>query len=144
MAYVVGIVLAFVVAAFARWTGFDRDRAFYAAMVVVVASYYVLFAVLGGSTPALLVESIVMGAFVLVAVAGFKRNTWLVVAGLAGHGLFDAAHDLFVTNPGVPAWWPAFCGTFDVAIAAILAFVLLRAARHRRAASERLQGLPYR
>ncbi len=150
MAYVVGIVLALVVAGFARWTGFDRDRAFYAAMVVVVASYYVLFAAIGGSTPVLFIECIAMAAFVLVAVAGFKRNAWLVVAGLAGHGLFDVAHGFFVTNPGVPEWWPAFCGTFDVGVAGILAFVLARtAARFPPGAAqsprpERIPGLPYR
>jgi hypothetical protein len=57
MAYAVGIALAFVVSGFARVTGFDRDRAFYPAMAIVIASYYVLFAVMSGSTHALVVEA---------------------------------------------------------------------------------------
>jgi hypothetical protein len=124
MAYLIGLVLAFGISGFGRWTGLDRERAFYATLAVVVASYYVLFAVIGGSTHSLVVESIAMLAFVVVAVMGFKFNPWLVVAALAGHGLFDAVHDLLVTNPGVPEWWPAFCGTFDVVVAVLLALTV--------------------
>lgn len=132
MGYVVGIVLALGVFGFARWTGFDRDRAFWPAVVVVVAAYYVLFAVIGGSTHTLIVEVIATAAFVVVAVLGFKFNAWLVVAALAAHGLFDAGHDLFVTNPGVPEWWPAFCLAFDVGAAGLLALRIVRnSARHR-------------
>ena len=47
--YVVGAVLAPLVSVFARLTGLDRDRAFYPTVLLVVASYYVLFAVMGGS-----------------------------------------------------------------------------------------------
>jgi len=119
--YAIGIILALVVSRFARWTGLDRDRAFYSTVAIVVASYYVLFAVMGGSTHVLAVESIVMVVFVVAAVIGFKFYPWLVVACLAGHGVFDAFHDLFVENPGVPEWWPAFCGAFDVAAAVFLA-----------------------
>jgi hypothetical protein len=44
MAYVVGIVLSVGVALLARSVGFDRDRAFYPTVLIVIASYYVLFA----------------------------------------------------------------------------------------------------
>jgi hypothetical protein len=121
MGYGIGILLALAVSGFARWTGFDRDRAFYPTVVVVTASYYVLFAVMGGSTQTLVVESLAMTVFVLVAVLGFKFNAWLVVAALVGHGLFDVLHDFVVTNPGVPERWPAFCLTFDIGVAGFLA-----------------------
>jgi hypothetical protein len=39
MVYAIGIVLALVVACFARLTGFDRDRVFYPLVAVVVAHY---------------------------------------------------------------------------------------------------------
>ena len=44
MPYVIGIVLSVGVALFARHVGFDRDRAFYPTVTIVIASYYVLFA----------------------------------------------------------------------------------------------------
>lgn len=121
MEFVVGIVLALVVSRFARWTGLDRDRAFYATVAIVVASYYVLFAAMGGSTETLVVEALVMSAFVLAAVIGFKFNEWLIVACLAGHGVFDVFHHLVVENPDAPQWWPAFCLAFDVGAAVLLA-----------------------
>ena len=124
MGYAIGSVLAIVVSLFARWARFDRDRAFYPTVLIVIASYYVLFAVMGGSVQALVIESVVMMAFMLAAVVGFKLNLWIVVAALVGHGLFDFFHRRLVTNPGVPGWWPAFCLAYDVCAGGCLAWFL--------------------
>lgn len=124
MAYTIGILLGLVSVVLARLAGLDRDRAFYPTVLVVIATYYVLFAVVGGSFGALVVESIVMIAFAIVAVLGFKFNLWLVVFALAAHGVFDFVHGNVVVNPGVPIWWPAFCLAFDVVAAAFLAWLL--------------------
>ena len=124
--YAIGIVLALTVGVFARSVGFDRDRAYYPTVLIVIASYYVLFAVMGGSMRAVILESIVMSAFLGVAVLGFAFNVWFVVAGLAAHGVFDFFHGHIVTNPGVPEWWPAFCLAFDVGAAGFLAWLSSR------------------
>ena len=126
MEYLIGVALAGVVCAFAMLAGFDRDRVFYPTLLIVFAAYYILFAVMGKSTPALTIESVVAGIFVMLAVAGFKRNLWLVVGALAGHGVFDFFHHLFIQNPGVPAWWPGFCGSFDILAGGFLAVLLMR------------------
>jgi hypothetical protein len=126
MAFGVGISLALLTALLGRVAGLDRDRALYPALVVVIASYYILFAVMGASSAVLLVESTVATVFTLIAVWGFRSNLWLVVAALAGHGVFDLLHGRFVTNPGVPVWWPSFCLAFDVALAGCLAWLLMR------------------
>jgi hypothetical protein len=125
--YVTGLVLSIGVALFAKWVGFDRDRAFYPTVLIVVASYYVLFAVMSGSVETVLLESVVMALFAVAAVAGFKGNAWIVVAALAGHGVQDAVHGHIVANAGVPAWWPAWCLAYDVAAAGALAWILMRA-----------------
>jgi len=125
--YIVGIVLSIAVAVFARWVGFDRDRAFYPAVLIVVASYYALFAVMVGSVETVLLESMVMTVFVIAAVAGFKGSPWIVVGGLAAHGIQDVVHSHIVANAGVPAWWPAWCLAYDVGAAAALALLLTRA-----------------
>jgi len=124
MEYLIGVGLAAGVFLFARFTGLDRDRAFYATVTMVVASYYGLFAILGGSMAALGVESVFIAGFVLAAVLGFKRNMWLVAAALAGHGVFDFFHSRLVTNPGLPVWWPGFCGSYDVVAGAGLAWMI--------------------
>jgi hypothetical protein len=126
MAYLVGLVLAAAVCGFATISGLDRDRAFYPTVTIVIASYYALFAVMGGSIHALLAESAGITAFLLIALAGFKRNLWLLVVALAAHGGFDFIHANVIADPGVPSWWPPFCLSFDVAAAAYLAMRLLR------------------
>jgi hypothetical protein len=133
MAFLIGIVVALGVALFAMLVGLDRDRAFYSTVTIVVASYYVLFAAMGGSAHALVLELIVMAGFVTAAVLGFKKSEWILVAALAGHGVFDALRGNVIENPGVPAWWPAFCGSYDVVAAACLAWIIVR--RHSAGAT---------
>ena len=124
MPYVIGIVLALAVGAFATAVRLDRDRAFYPVLLIVFGSYYVLFAILGGSGRAIVIESLVTGGFALVATVGFRRNLWLVAAGLVAHGAMDLVHGRMVANPGVPAWWPAWCMSYDVVAGAYLAWRL--------------------
>jgi hypothetical protein len=126
MGYGIGVLLAIFVSLFARSVQFDRDRAFYPTVLIVVASYYVLFAVMGGTVQALIIESSVMAGFLLVAVVGFKFNLWIVVAALVGHGVFDFFHGHIVSNAGVPEWWPAFCLAYDVCAGGCLAWLLWR------------------
>jgi hypothetical protein len=53
MPYAIGIALAILTALLVTTAGFDRDRAVYPTLLIVIASYYVLFAVMGGSVRAL-------------------------------------------------------------------------------------------
>jgi len=129
MPYVIGVVLSLSVALFARFVGFDRDRAFYATVLMVIASYYVLFATMSQSTQTMVVESVLMTVFVIAAVVGFKSSAWIIVAGLAGHGVFDALHGYVVENSGVPVWWPAFCLGYDLGAAGGLAWLIKRGPR---------------
>jgi hypothetical protein len=80
MEYLIGVVVAAVVLLFASLTGLDRDRVFYPILLIVIATY--LFAVMGTSANALLIESMAAIGFVAMAVAGLKKNLRLVVAGL--------------------------------------------------------------
>jgi hypothetical protein len=128
LAYLIGAILALAVGGLGTVVGLDRDRAFYPTITVVVASYYVLFAVMDGSNHALLIEAAAATAFLAAAIAGFRKSLWVVVAALALHGVFDLLHGQVIANPGVPAWWPAFCLAFDGVAAAYLASLLVRQA----------------
>jgi hypothetical protein len=130
----IGLALAIAVSIYALLIGLDADRAFYSTVLVIVASYYVLFAVMGGSTRALVDEVLIAALFLLVASLGFRRNMWLVVAGLAAHGVLDLFHGSFVANDGVPSWWPVFCMSYDLAASGLLAWTL-----HRSASLSRLR-----
>jgi hypothetical protein len=126
MPYVSGIVLSLSVAWLARLVGFDRDRAFYPTVLMVIASYYVLFAAMSESVETVFLESLVMTGFLIAAVVGFKSSAWIVVGALAGHGVFDALHGYVLENSGVPVWWPAFCLAYDLGAAGGLAWLIKR------------------
>ena len=60
MALVIGSLLALTVGIFATSQGLDRDRAFYPVVTIVIASYYALFAVMGASMNAFILESLLV------------------------------------------------------------------------------------
>jgi hypothetical protein len=129
----IGILLALLTAVLARVAGFDRERAFYSAVLITIATYDILFAVMGGTPRAIVIECLFAGVFVATSVVGFRTSPWVLVAGFAAHGFADFIHDAFSPDAGIPAWWPGFCGAYDVVFALVIAMQLLLASR----ASER-------
>jgi hypothetical protein len=133
LALAIGTALALLLGVFATLVGLDRDRAFYPTVMIVIALLYALFAAIGASPDALALELLPGAAFVLAAVFGFRSSLWIVAAALAAHGIFDLFHGSLIANPGVPAWWPAFCSSYDVVAAAYLAWLLASGRRPARA-----------
>ena len=129
MPLVVGIGLALAISLMATVVGFDRERAFYPVVTIAIASYYALFAVMGGSAKALAVESFPFAVFLAAAIVGFKTDLRVVVVALCAHGVFDFVHGRWIANPGVPSWWPMFCLAYDVTAGAYLALLLARSRR---------------
>jgi len=79
MEYLIGLILSLAVAGFAVVSGFDRERAFYPTVLIVIASYYVLFAVMGASRRTLIIEIVVAGSF--FAGCRFRLQKKLLVSG---------------------------------------------------------------
>src|SRR5436309_1957177 len=124
-AAIVGAALAAMVGVFAHVVGYDRDRSFYAVILTVVGSLYVLFAVIAGGGDELVPEIAFFAVFAAMAVIGFRSSLWIVAAGLLLHGVFDFSRHAFLPGRGAPEWWPAFCGAYDVVAAMGLAMILL-------------------
>jgi hypothetical protein len=124
MDFLIGVVLALIAGISLTLLRMDRDRGVYPTILIVIALLYELFAAMGGSPHALLAESIPAIIFIALAVAGFKSTLWFAVAGLALHGIWDFVHPIFIQNPGVPTFWPAFCSAYDVTAALYLAWLL--------------------
>ena len=125
MEYAIGVFLGAAIGLFGSVVGFDKERSFYPVVLIVIAAYYLLFAAMAKSTDALLAETLPMLLFTAAAVLGFRRTPWIVVAGLALHGVFDFVHRAVIVNPGVPDWWPGFCLSIDVAIAIYFAVLII-------------------
>jgi hypothetical protein len=132
MEYIVGITLALFFCAAAAALGMDRERVFYPAVTMAVASYYLAFAVGDGRGEVMLFEVVIAAAFIVAAVAGFKRSPWIAVVALGGHGVMDAFHHHLVHNTGVPQAWPGFCASFDMTAAVLVALIMLVRARSER------------
>ena len=129
MEFLAGAALAFGVALFAAQSGFDRDRAFWPTVLIVTASYYVLFAAVAGAESALVPELVSLAAFAALAVAAFRTSLWIAAGGLAAHAVFDVLRGGLIANPGIPTWWPGFCIGFDVAAAAWMAMAIVLTGR---------------
>ena len=84
MEYLIGGLLALAVAGLATVIGLDRGHAFYPTVLIVIATYYVLFAVMGASGRILGMEIAVATGFSFLAIVGFKKNLWLVAAAWLG------------------------------------------------------------
>lgn len=132
MEVLVGVGLGVATATFTTLAGFERGRVLYPVMLVVIASYYGLFATMG-DLHALAAETVAFAVFAAVSVIGFRTNLWIVAAALAGHGVFDVFHGHVIENAGIPAWWPGFCSSIDVTFAAWLAWRLRARAIDARA-----------
>ena len=92
----------------------------YALGLVLIASVYIGFAVADGRWRVIALESSVVGIFVVIAAVAVTGSPWLLVVGLAGHGLKDLwqHRSQFVANT---RWWPPFCLVVDWTVAAIIA-----------------------
>jgi hypothetical protein len=96
----------------------------YGMSIALIAAVYIGFAVADGRPAVIAVETIVAGAFVVLAAAGVTGSAWLIVIGFVGHGLKDLwqHRSHFVANT---RWWPPFCMTIDFVAAAIIAVAIV-------------------
>jgi hypothetical protein len=103
------------------WLG---DAIVYSLGLTLIAAVYIGFAVADGRPQIIAVETGVAAAFVVVAAAAVTGSAWLLVAGLAGHGLKDLWQHRtgFVANT---RWWPPFCATVDFVAATAIAVTIL-------------------
>jgi hypothetical protein len=91
----------------------------YALGLTLIAAVYIGFSVADGRWKVIATESSVAAFFVVIAAVSVSGSAWLLVLGLAGHGLKDLwqHRTQFVQNT---RGWPPFCATVDWVAAGIL------------------------
>ena len=118
-----GVVVGVIQAASPLGLWWLDPAAVYALSLALIAAVYIGFAVADGRPAVIAVEAAIAAVFVIVAAVGVTGPAWLLVAGLAGHGVKDLwqHRSHYVANT---RWWPPFCLVVDWVVAAILLLLI--------------------
>ncbi len=106
------------------------QRWLYSIGLLTLPGLYACFALQAGE-PAVGVKEMIYGVpFVAVglifAFVSVRQSAVVVGAFWILHGLYDLTHSQFITNSGVPGWYPVFCFSVDVVIGAYLLWLSRR------------------
>lgn len=96
----------------------------HALMVVLIAAVYIGFAVADGRTNVIVVESIVVAGFFVVAAVAVAVTPWLLVGLYLAHGAKDLWQHRHQFVRGT-RWWPPFCFAVDATVASIVTVQIL-------------------
>jgi hypothetical protein len=106
------------------------QRWLYSLGLLTLPSLYAFFALQAGEQAVGVKEMIYGVPFVVVglvfAFVSVRQSAVVVGAFWILHGLYDLTHGQFITNPGVPGWYPVFCFSVDVVVGAYLLWLSRR------------------
>ena len=102
----------------------------YSLGLLTLPSLYAFFALRAGEQ-AVGVKEMIYGipyvvAGLVFAFVSVRQSAVVVGAFWILHGLYDLTHHRFITNAGVPGWYPVFCFSVDVVIGAYLLWLSRR------------------
>ena len=122
IAAVIGVALGVLVIVVAR--AIRGERRLYALGLITLPTLYALFALRAGDQ-AVGIRELIYGIPFLAAGVVFAFTTVRHATAVVGllwilHAVYDVTHDQFITNPGVPPWYPAFCFAVDAVIGGYL------------------------
>ena len=100
------------------------QRWLYSLGLLTLPSLYAFFALRAGDQ-AVGIKEMIYGlpyfiAGLVFAFVSVRQSAIVVGAFWILHGVYDLTHSQFITNPGVPVWYPVFCFSVDVVIGAYL------------------------
>jgi len=111
-----GLILAVLIILLSRVTGFDKDRSFFPLILIVIATYYVLFAFQEFELFTALFEITVALLFTVFAIIGHNKSIRMVGIALIAQGVYDLFHSQIPVAGFAPQWWPLFCSAVDLVI----------------------------
>lgn len=108
------------------------ERWMYSIGLLTLPSLYAFFA-LQAHEPAVGIQEMIYGIpFIIVglvfAFVSVRGSAIVVGVFWMLHGLYDLTHSRFITNAGVPGWYPVFCFSVDIVIGAYLLWLSRRIA----------------
>ena len=106
------------------------ERWLYSLGLLTLPSLYAFFALQAGEQAVGVTEMtygvpyVVAGLF--FAFVSVRQSAVVVGVFWLLHGLYDLAHDQFITNTSVPGWYPIFCFVVDAVIGSYLLWLSRR------------------
>jgi len=94
--------------------------------LAVAASIYILFASVPFDMKWMTIELLGFSVFLAIAWLGLNRSYWYLAAGWAVHVLWDIGLHSDNTTVFVPTWYPEFCMSFDIIVAAYIVLFRMR------------------
>lgn len=114
LAAFIGVVLSSLLIVSAKFTRFDRDASFYPSILIFIASFYILFAVMAGHSVAR--EVGISSVFIFLALYGAYKSLFIVGFAIALHGIYDILHIVQFKVTVAPTWWAPFCSAVDFVV----------------------------
>ncbi len=106
------------------------ERWLYSLGLLTLPGLYAFFALQAGEQAVGVKEMIYGVPFIVVgltfAFVSVRQSAVVVGAFWILHGLYDLTHRQFITNAGVPGWYPVFCFSVGVVIGAYLLWLSRR------------------
>jgi hypothetical protein len=106
------------------------ERWLYSLGLLTLPGIYAFFAIQAGEQ-AVGVKEMIYGvpyvvAGLVFAFVSVRQSAVVVGVFWLLHGLYDLAHSQFITNTGVPGWYPIFCFVVDAVIGSYLLWLSRR------------------
>lgn len=124
----IGVAVGVFTIAFARFI--RGQRWLYSLGLLTLPGLYAFFALQAGEQAVGVKEMIYGSPYVVAglvfAFVSVRQSAVVVGAFWILHGLYDLTHNQFITNAGVPDWYPVFCFSVDVVIGAYLLWLSRR------------------
>lgn len=122
-ALLVGIVGGALTAAIG-WSPIIPDPlVFHSVTLAVIGAIYLGFAFNDGRASIIVIEVLVAGVFIALALFGLWSAPAFIAVGLILHAFWDLAHRPRGVATRLPSWYPPFCAAYDFVFAG--AFLLL-------------------
>jgi hypothetical protein len=106
------------------------ERWLYSLGLLTLPGIYAFFALRAGDRAVGVQEMIYGAPFVVAglvfALVSVRRSAVVVGVFWLLHGLYDLVHGRFITNAGVPGWYPIFCFVVDAVIGLYLLWLSRR------------------
>ena len=97
------------------------ERLFLSLVLVIIALIYVVFGVHDGDEKHLREELMGLALYGSIAAIGHTRSIWWLVFGMAGHAVWDWAHQPQLLEGYTPAWYRNYCILVDLLLAGYIA-----------------------